>query len=716
MTTTRFRVPQMDCATEKEVIARRLEHVSVVVATEFDLLERVVTVHHDGGDAGADAVERALRDIEMAPVRVTPTVASRAAPAGDHRREYVVVGLAVTLAAAAEIVALAGAGEGHPIVIVLAALALLAGAPRTLRKAWVAARTLTLNINLLMAIAVVGALAIQQWPEAAMVTALFAVAEVVEARSVDRARDAIRGLLLLAPDRTRVRRPTGWVDVATTDVRVGDVVQVRPGERVPIDGVVAAGVSAIDQAPVTGESIPVDKRPGDKVFAGTVNQQGALEVEVTAAAGATTLDHVARAVRDAQARRSASERFVDRFARSYTPSVVVLALGFALVPSLVFGQPFQPWLYKALVMLVIACPCALVVSTPVTIVSGLAAAARLGILVKGGAHLETAGTLGVLALDKTGTLTEGRPRLTDVRPMPGVARDDLLRWAASLEATSAHPIATAVTQGFTGALAPTTQVTAIDGKGLTGVVDGRPLTIGSHRLVEEHGVCRPEVEAILAELEADGKSVMVAWRGDEVLGVLAVADGVRATSVAAVAELRALGVELVMLTGDNPTTAAAVARDVGIATVRADLLPADKLAAIEALAARGPVGMVGDGVNDAPALARASLGFAMGAAGSDTALETADVALMSDDLRGIPTLMRLSRRTRRTLIANISLAIGIKVVFFGLALAGLATLWMAVFADMGASLIVAMNGLRLLRWRPAAVDRSVPPPGSDPAQ
>ena len=701
MTTTRFRVPQMDCATEKEVSARRREPLPVVTATEFDVLERVVTVHHGDGDAGADAVERALRDIEMAPERVPAAAAPGALRVADHRREYVVVGLAVALAAAAEIAALAIGREGHPAVIALAALALAAGAPRTFRKAWTAARTRTLNINLLMAIAVVGAVAIWQWPEAAMVTALFAVAEVVEARSVDRARDAIRGLLLLAPDRARVRRASGWVEVVTADVRVGEVVQVRPGERIPVDGVVAAGASAVDQAPVTGESTPVDKRPGDKVFAGTVNQQGGLEVEVTAASGSTTLDHIARAVRAAQAQRSASERFVDRFAQIYTPAVVLLAFAVALVPPLAFGQPLHPWLYRALVMLVIACPCALVVSTPVTIVSGLAAAARLGILVKGGAHLETAGTLVTLALDKTGTLTEGRPRLTDVRPLPGIDRDDLLRRAASLEASSTHPIAAAVTRGFTGQLAAATHVTAIDGKGLTGEIDGRPLTIGSHRLAEEQGVCRADAEAILAELEAEGKSVMVVWSADQLLGVLAVADGVRPNSVAAVAELHGLGVELTMLTGDNPTTAAAVGRAVGITSIRADLLPADKLSAIEALAERGRVGMVGDGVNDAPALARANLGFAMGAAGSDTALETADVALMSDDLRGIPTLMRLSRQTRRTLNVNITLAIGIKVVFFGLALAGVATLWMAVFADMGASLLVAMNGLRLLRWGPA---------------
>ena len=694
--TTRFRVPAMDCATEKEVIARRLDSEQAVRGVEFDLIERVVTVRHD--DGAADAVEGALRDIDMKPVRLVDGAATTALPVADHRREYLMVGAAVALAIAAEIVAWTTGAEGSPLVIAMAVVALALAGPRTLKKAWVAARTLTLNINLLMVIAVIGALAIQQWPEAAMVTALFAVAEVIESRSVDRARDAIRGLMLLAPDTTRIRDGERWVEIATSAVPLGAVIQVRPGERVPLDGTVVDGTSAVDQAAVTGESLPVDKRPGDAVFAGTVNQQGALSVEVTAAAGSTTLDKVASAVRTAQARSGATERFVDRFARYYTPIVVLVALGFALIPWLAFSEPFRPWLYTALVLLVIACPCALVVSTPVTIVSGLAAAARRGILVKGGAHLESAGRLTVLAVDKTGTLTEGRPEVTDVRPLDGADRDALLRDAASLEATSTHPIATAVARAFTGALAPVTDVRATDGKGLEGVVGGAPLAIGSHRMAHEAGVCSPTVEAALAEFEAAGKSVMVVWSGTQVRGVLAVADRVRPTSVRAVRELHDLGVEVCMLTGDNPTTAGAVARTVGIDQVRAELLPTDKLGEIERLVARGGVvGMVGDGVNDAPALARADVGFAMGVAGSDTAIETADVALMGDDLRSVPALISLSRRTRGILWANIAFALGVKLVFFALALAGWATLWMAVFADMGASLLVALNGLRLLR-------------------
>ena len=437
------------------------------------------------------------------------------------------------------------------------------------------------------------------------------------------------------------------------------------------------------------------------MYAGTINQHGAIEIEVTAGQGDTTLARIARTIREAQSQKAPTERFVDRFARWYTPAVVLLAIGIAAGPPLLAGEEFQPWLYKALVLLVIACPCALVISTPVTIVSGLAAAARRGILVKGGAYLEQAAGLRVIALDKTGTLTEGKPELVEVVPLGATTKDELLQLAASLEFTSSHPIAQAVVRGWTGERLAATGARNIVGKGLEGTIAGKRVTIGSHRLAEERGVCNADVERELARLEATGSSVMVVWADSTVLGVLGVADVVRESSVKAVAALHAEGIKLAMLTGDNPTTAKAVAAKVGIDEVDANLLPEDKLATIDRLVNQYKiVGMVGDGVNDAPALARATIGFAMGAAGTDTALETADVALMKDDLRGVPELVQLSRRTAATLKVNIALSIGIKVVFFVLALFGIATLWMAVFADMGASLIVAANGLRILRFNP----------------
>ncbi len=702
-TTTRFHVPAMDCATEKEVINNHLERMPEVKQLDFDILERVVSVtHEDGAEAG---VEAALRSIQMKPVRLTAGAATRPTlprTSAWTRDVWLLVASGVA-AAAAEIIAWTSDREDSVVVIALSVAAMLLGGPSTFKKGLVALRTLTLNINLLMLIAVTGAMVIGQWPEAAMVTFLFAVAELIESRSLDRARNAIRALMALAPETARVLRDGRWLEVPATEVTPGTLVQVLPGERVPLDGRLDKGVTAIDQAPITGESIPIDKVVGDQVFAGTINGQGLIEITVTAGSGDTTLARIGRTISAAQGQKAPTERFVDRFSKIYTPAVLVLAILLAVIPPLVTSDAFYPWVYKALVLLVIACPCALVISTPITVVSGLAAAAKMGILVKGGVHLEGAKDLRFLALDKTGTLTEGKPELTDVVPL-GATRDELLQLAASLEATSTHPLAQAVARGWKGPLLPVRDVNNVVGRGLEGIVGDRPLAIGSHRFVEERGACSSKVERELGLLEADGKSVMVVWSDKTVLGVLGVADVIRQTSVEAIADLHALGIKVAMLTGDNPTTAAAVGRKVGIDEIDADLLPEHKLAIIERLlASHGKVGMVGDGVNDAPALARASIGFAMGAAGTDTALETADVALMQDDLRGIPALVRLSRATGRTLVTNITLAIGIKAVFFVLALFGIATLWMAVFADMGASLIVAANGLRLLRFRaPAA--------------
>lgn len=690
----------MDCPTEAELIRNRLRGMSID-KMEFDLLGREVVVHHDNGQA--DAVERALADIGMEPRRVeaASTSAGPEPPAsrGPWWREHGLLALSGAMAVGAEGIAWSTGLEAHPLVIALAVGSVVAGGRETLRKGLTAVRTVTLNINFLMSIAIVGAVAIGEWPEAAMVTFLFAVAEAIEARSLDRARDAISGLLAMVPPTARVLREGQWIDAPASELAVGDRVRILPGEGVPVDGKIVAGQTSIDQAPITGESVPVDKNVGDPVFAGTLNQNGAIEVEITAAAGSTTLDRIGRAIRQAQSERAPTQRFIDRFARWYTPAVVLVAILVALAPPLVFGASFMDWLYRALVLLVIACPCALVIATPVTVVSGLTAAARRGILIKGGVHLEGARQIAMVAVDKTGTLTEGRPRLTDVVVLGGRSRDEVLVLAAALESASSHPVAHAITEAWKGELPAVAAVTNLPGKGLEATVDGRRFTIGSHRLAEERGVCSAEVERELERLEVDGKTCMVLADSSTALAVLAVADTLRPTSVAAIQRLHADGVRLTMLTGDNARTANAIARAVGIDEVRAELLPEQKLVAIEELARSGHVAMVGDGVNDAPALARANLGIAMGAAGSDTAIETADVALMNDDLRAVADLIELSRETGRILTTNIVVALVIKALFFVLALLGLATLWMAVFADMGASLIVVFNGLRLLRWR-----------------
>ncbi|MFZ2326476.1 MAG: heavy metal translocating P-type ATPase, partial [Rhodoferax sp.] len=578
----------------------------------------------------------------------------------------------------------------------------LASGTSTYQKGWIAIRNGNLNINALMSIAVTGALLLGQWPEAAMVMVLFTIAERIEAQSLDRARNAIRGLMQLTPERATVLQADGtWAEVDAQSVGISQRVRVKPGERIALDGTLVSGRSSVNQAPITGESLPVDKAQGDAVFAGTINEAGSFEYVVTAAAGDSTLARIIHAVQAAQGARAPTQRWVDQFAKVYTPVVFAMALAVAVLPPLLLGGAWFEWVYKALVLLVIACPCALVISTPVTIVSALAAAARQGILIKGGVYLEEGRKLAWLALDKTGTLTHGKPVQTDFFVLNGWQAADVRSLAASLASRSDHPVSRAVAlaaQAEGVALRPVEDFEALPGRGTTGMIDGKRYHLGNHGLIHEQGRCSDALEAQLSALEAQGKTVIVLTDDSSVHGVFAVADTVKDSSRQAIAELHALGIQTVMLTGDNAHTARAIAEQVGMDEALGDLLPDDKLRAIEArMALGGKVGMVGDGINDAPALARSDIGFAMGAAGTGTAIETADVALMDDDLRKLPRFVRLSRHTHAVLVQNIVLALGIKAVFLVLTLLGLGTMWMAVFADMGASLLVVGNGLRLLR-------------------
>ncbi|KCV32410.1 copper-exporting ATPase, partial [Bordetella bronchiseptica 00-P-2730] len=595
-------------------------------------------------------------------------------------------------------------GQPAYVAAALALAAILACGLSTYRKGWIAVRNGNLNINALMSIAVTGAMLIGQWPEAAMVMFLFNVAELIEARALDRARHAVRGLLDLAPQTATARQPDGsWAEVPAARLRPGDLVRVRPGERIAADGTISAGQSAIDQSPITGESLPVEKGPDDDVYAGTVNASGSFDYRVTAAAGNTTLDRIIHAVEQAQGARAPTQRFIDRFSRIYTPAVVGLAVLVALVPPLFLGHAWLDSVYRALALLIIACPCALVISTPVSVVSGLTAAARRGILIKGGVYLEEGRKLRWLALDKTGTLTQGKPVQTDLELLHDASAGGrpALRAAVSLAARSDHPVSRALAQADHALDAPLDEVNgfaALPGRGVQGEIGGERFQLGNRRLMRELGVSTPDIEARIDAYEAAGKTAIALTDGQRVLLLAAVADTLKASSAAAVADLHRLGVRTLMLTGDNTRAAQAVAAQAGIDEARGDLLPQDKLDAVEAkLDPALRVGMVGDGINDAPALARADIGFAMGAAGTGTAIETADVALMDDDLRKIGTFVRLSRATHRILTQNIVLALGIKAVFLVLAMAGQATLWMAVFADVGASLLVVANGLRLLR-------------------
>ena len=556
-----------------------------------------------------------------------------------------------------------------------------------------------LNINALMSVAVIGAFVIGQWPEAAMVMALYSLAELIEARSVERARNAIAQLLALSPPQIEVKQVDGsWQVQDAKMVAVGSLARVKPGERFALDGIVTTGQSAVDQSSVTGESIPVDKAPGDTVFAGTINQSGSLEFTVNKLSTDTVLARIIHAVEEAQGQRAPMQRFVDQFAAIYTPAVFVLAIAVAVVPPLMLGWPLLTAIYKALVLLVIACPCALVISTPVTVVSGLSAAARRGILVKGGVYLEEARKLRVVALDKTGTITAGTPKLVDTRFLSSLQSDERIQSIAkSLAGRSDHPVSKAVASGIDGATVDVENFAAELGRGVRGDIDGQTYVLGNHRWIHERGQCSDAVETLMLDMENQGKTVSVLAGPAGVLGLFAVADTTKESSKQAVAELKALGIRTVMLTGDNEATARAIAAQVGIDDVKANLLPEDKLKVINGLVAKQSVGMVGDGVNDSPSLAASSIGFSMGGAGTDIAKEAADVLIMNDDLRRVPETVLLSKRTYSILWQNIILALGIKAVFFVLAVFGNASMWMAVFADMGASLLVVFNGLRLLR-------------------
>ncbi|MEX3921019.1 heavy metal translocating P-type ATPase [Paraburkholderia sp. BR10872] len=720
----RWRIQNMDCPTEERLIRNRLESLPGVVRLDFDLLARELTVHHRLDDT--QPVVAALRALDMAPRELDESASAQdapPAPVGLVLRQKLLLAVSGVAAAGAEVLAWRTGRETSLLVLACAAISIVCAGLPTLRKGWIALRNFTINIYFLMSLALIGAIAIGKWPEAAMVVFLFALAEEIEALSLERARQAIRALTALAPEAAEVWQPSEgasgqgeWCECAVGDVAVGSRVRVRTGQRVPLDARVIAGRAALDQAPITGESLPVDKETGAVLYAGSIVVDGVVEALVTATAKDSTLARIAAAVQEAQAQRAPTQRFVDQFARYYTPAVVVLAVVLALAGPLVFGGAWSAWLYKALVLLVIACPCALVVSTPVTVVSGLAAAARHGMLVKGGVWLERGRLLKAVALDKTGTLTRGEPVLTDalkapIRALvgagessePPLSTEQALRIAASLDDASTHPVARAVVEGWR-ARQPEARLLAVDqfavlnGRGVQGRVDGTLWRLGNHRLVEELGLCSPELEAQLAALEIAGKTAIVLCAPQEAVAVFAVADALRTESAPAVRALRALGVTPVMLTGDNASTARAIADQLGIDDARGDLLPQDKQDAIAALSKQyGMAAMVGDGVNDAPALARADIGFAMGAAGTATALETADVAIMDDDPRKIAAFIGLSRKTASVLKQNIALALGIKAVFLVLAMAGEATLWMAVFADVGASLLVVANGLRVRR-------------------
>jgi len=699
-----FRITGLDCAEEVATLKRE---VGPVVGGEqrlaFDILNGRMTVWELPDGVSERAVVAAVRRAGLGAESVDGTLPIVETPTTfwQQRGRLVLTAASGLALAAGEVAHLLVAPAG--VVRSLFGLAIISGVWLVLPKAWGAIRRLQPDMNLLMTVAVVGAVAIGEWFEAAAVAFLFSLSLLLESWSVGRARRAIAALMDLTPPTAWLLRADGSAEqVSPQSVPPGATFLVKPGEQIPLDGRVADGTSDVNQAPITGESVPISKSPGDEVFAGTINGDGALRIQSTRAASDTTLARIIRLVGEAQSRRGPSEQWVEKFARVYTPTVMLLALAIFLVPPLVFGGDWHDCFYRALVLLVIACPCALVISTPVSIVAGIASAARQGVLVKGGVFLEAPAHLRAIAFDKTGTLTAGRPRVVEVVPLSGHDERELIERAAAMEQRSEHPIAQAVldyaaTHHFMPAPADDFQV--IQGKGARGTFDGREFWLGSHRYLEQRGQETPDIHERLEAMSSQGRSVVVVGNESHVCGLIALADEVRPASAAALAELRRAGVEhFVMLTGDNRPTAETIAAQAGVDSVFSDLLPEDKVTAIESLVARyGNVAMIGDGVNDAPALARATVGIAMGAAGTDAAIETADVALMSDDLSRLPWLVRHSRRVLAIVRQNIGFSLAVKLAFVILTFAGISSLWGAIAADMGASLLVIFNGLRLLR-------------------
>jgi Zn2+/Cd2+-exporting ATPase len=565
---------------------------------------------------------------------------------------------------------------------------------------------LEFDMKTLMTIAVIGAAFIGEWGEGATVVILFAISEALESYSMDKARQSIRSLMDIAPKEALIRRGNKEFTVEVDDIQIGDIMIVKPGQKIAMDGIVIKGLSAVNQAAITGESVPVAKNVDDEVFAGTLNEEGLLEVKVTKHVDDTTIAKIIHLVEEAQAERAPSQAFVDRFAKYYTPIIMLIALGVAVVPPLFFGGDWDKWIYQGLAALVVGCPCALVISTPVAIVTAIGNAARNGVLIKGGIHLEEMGAIKAIAFDKTGTLTKGIPVVTDYISQQSIESNELLTIITALENGSQHPLASAIMKKGDQEKLPYKEIaiddfSSITGKGIRGKVNDTMYYVGSPNLFDEiltNGI-PSNLKANISELQNKGKTVMVAGTETEILGLLAVADEVRGNSKSVIQKLHSLGIqETIMLTGDNLGTAHAIGNQVGVSDIKAELLPQDKLTSIKELKRKyDRVAMVGDGVNDAPALAASTVGIAMGGAGTDTALETADIALMADDLGKLPFTVKLSRNALNIIKQNITFSLGIKLVALLLVIPGWLTLWIAIFADMGATLIVTLNGLRLLK-------------------
>jgi len=695
-TKTIYRIVGLDCGDCAAKLERRVAMLAGVSLATINFATGKMTVEHAGDDAVIlQAVQQAGYSAE------TEQGLSRrpvAAPAWWKNIRTLATLASGTLLAAA--LALSWLGVSDNFVTPLYALAAVTGGFHAAKSGLYGLRTLSLDMNFLMSAAIIGAAAIGEWSEGATVAFLFSLGNTLQTYTMEKTRRSIESLMELAPPEALVRKGSREQRLPVEEIAVGDIIIVKPGERIAMDGTIVGGASAVNQATITGESIPVEKNPGDSVYAGTVNEQGALEIQVTRIAANSTLAKIFHLVEEAQGQKAPSQQFVDVFAKYYTPLVLAAAAGVMTLPWLLFQQPFAPWFYNGLVLLVISCPCALVISTPVSIVSAIGNASRHGVLIKGGAYLEEMSAITAIAFDKTGTLTQGRPTVTDIVVVDGSSETEVVLLAASIETRSEHPVARAVVQRAKGLeLQPIEQFKALVGRGAQAEIGGRLTYIGNPRLFGELGHDIRPYEQTLANLEQQGKTVLLLGSQERIRALIAVADTLRDNSQEVVRSLHREGLKhIAMLTGDNGRVAGAIAATLDLDAFHSDLLPEDKVAAIKRMhLEHGKVAMVGEGINDAPALASATVGIAMGVAGSDTALETADITLMTDDLGKLTYIMQLSRKTVAIIKQNIGFSILIKVVFILFLFFNMATLWLAVFADMGASLLVTLNAMRLMR-------------------
>ncbi|MCD4783760.1 MAG: heavy metal translocating P-type ATPase [Candidatus Eremiobacteraeota bacterium] len=692
-------IPEMDCGEEIKLIKRELDGLSGIRKIDFDIVNRQINLEVDPSSLDVNIILDKIRSLGMNPTLKSDEEAGKANSMSRLFLMNTMTSGVLILVALFLMNVLSLKSASIPVFL----LSMIIGGYFIARRALASAKRLTADMNVLMTVAVVGAAFLGDWFEAAAVVFLFSLAQLLESYTLERSGNAIRKLMDLAPDESLVRRDGKLVTIPSSQIKIGETIIIKPSKRIPLDGIVTKGSSAVNQSPVTGESIPVEKNIDDTVFAGTINEKGALEIKVTHTTGDSTIARIIKMVESAGAKRAPAQNFVDNFAKYYTPIVIFIAILIASIPPLTLGLPAKTWIYRSLVLLMIACPCALVISTPVSILSGLTRAARDGVLIKGGMYLENFVKTKVLAIDKTGTLTCGKPEVIDIYPVPGKTGEEVLSLAAAVESLSEHSIAQAIIKKATemGLNIPEVDnFKSVTGMGAMAEIHGVKHFVGSHRFFEERFLCNSDIHDTVIRLEKEGNTTAVVGNELGAMGVLVIRDKPRQKAKEALNLLKKRNkLKIIMLTGDNNETARSIAGEMGI-DYRAELLPGDKVSAVEEMKKEyGRTTMVGDGINDAPALASADVGVAMGAAGTDTALEVADIALMSDDLLKLPYTMELSKHTLRIIKQNIILALAIKLVFLILGILGLATLWMAVFADMGASLIVIVNGMRLLKFR-----------------